>query len=154
MHSLLTDQRLSTSRTEGRSLGPEIDAALAQYPQQSHLKTTGVHFDAPFRQMAAGWTDYVFAYPVEPSYYQARGSIPTQMDLTYLPIAGLKDYTVGPVACTKGAWGKEVTARINTIIAKAGPRPPWVKAQLEYMDAASTRRFEQLFNRHQPFNRP
>lgn len=152
LHSLLADRQLSTSRTEGRSLGVEIDTALASHQQQPHLKTTGVHFDAPFRQLAAGWTDYVFAYPVEPSYYKKQGSIPAQLELSYLPIAGLKDYTLGSIACTKGTWGQAITARINAVIAQAGPRPPWVDAQIAYMDAPTVRHFERLLTRHNPFH--
>lgn len=152
VQALLSDSKLSTSLTEGRALGTEIDAALARHQGQAHLKTTGVHFDAPFRHLAAGWTDYVFAYPVEPGYYNMQGRITAPLDLVYLPIAGTKDYTVGHVVCTKSAWGREVIARINTVLAQAGPRPPWVDTQLSYMDTASISRFEQLLARHSPFH--
>lgn len=151
--TLMADSSLVTSVTEGRALGPKIDAPIAAHRGATHIKTTGVHFDAPFRQLASGWTDYIFAYPVEPAYYKIRHDIAADGELTYLPIAGTPDFTLGHFTCSKGPWGHEVIQRINRALQSAGPRPHWVDVQLSHMDTTARERFEHLFALHKPFQR-
>lgn len=150
---LLADENLKTSLTEKRAFSPAIDQALTALGPRSNIQTIGVRFDSPFMQLAAGWIDYVFAYPVEPGWYRSRGRMATDVELVHLPVAGGEEYVVGNMACTAGAWGEEVTARIDAAVAAAGDRPPWIDREKELSDPAAAQRLEEIFQRVAPFGR-
>lgn len=149
--SLLADGSLLTSINDLRVFSPQINRALERFGDASHVQRSGGHFVASFRQLEAGWIDYLFAYPVEPGWYQSRGLVSGTLDLVYLPIAGGEPFTLGFVACTRGTWGERIVARIDEIVRDAGPRPPWVKRQLDLSDAEGGKRLEQQLERHRPF---
>lgn len=153
LRSLLADTTLTTSLTEQRAYADVIEKTLADLRGTRSIKPTGVHFEAPFLQLAAGWIDYAFAYPIEPGWYKARDRIPRDLSFVMLPIAGSEDFALGRVGCTKGDWGREVTVRINQIVAAAGPRPPWIDATKALSDAEGGRLLEQVFARSNPFRR-
>lgn len=151
--SLLADRWLRTSITDKRTFAPLIEQALARHAGEGHVHRTGGQFVATFHQLAAGWIDYLFAYPIEPGWYRAQGQMPEALDLIHLPIAGVGPYTLGHVACTRGAWGQAVVDRVSAVVRAAGERPPWIDVQIAVSDADGARRLEQVFEQHNPFRR-
>ncbi|WP_298372202.1 hypothetical protein [Azospirillum sp.] len=153
LDSLLGAADITTSFTEQRAFAPAIQTALAAHKGAPNILFAGVHFNAPFLQMAAGWVDYIIAYPVEPRWYNAKGQALNEQPLVYYPIAGVEDYTLGHVMCTKGPWGEAVVQRVNAIVVDAGARPPWIDTEIALSDEASGRRLDELFTRYNPFRR-
>ncbi len=151
--SLLNDTGLRTSITEQRAFAAPIQAALALRKGAPNILMTGVHFNAPFLQLAAGWIDYIIAYPVEPRWYINSEATPGAA-LEYFPIAGVEEYVVGHVLCTKGPVGEALIQRIDRLVMDAAPRPPWIDAEIALSDSASAQKLEELLLRHNPYVRP
>jgi|GEM_PF-3007702 len=148
---LVRDAQLVTTITERRAFPPIVADAIAAIGDQTHVVRANVDFQTPFRQLAAGWIEYVFAYPIEVKWYTDQTNLPIDSALEYLPIRGIPDYVTGHVGCTKGEWGRRMVEQIDEIARAAGARPPWFDAQLKFMDAAGTRRLEEVFARYRPF---
>lgn len=150
---LLNDTSLKTSVTEQRAFAPAIQSALNARKGAPNILMTGVHFNAPFLQLAAGWVDYIIAYPVEPRWYISNETTPGA-SLVYFPIVGVEDYILGHVLCTKGAVGDALIKRIDAIVAAAAPRPPWIDVEVALSDSASAQQLEDLLTRFNPYTRP
>lgn len=150
---LVADASLVTSITDHRAFPPIIERELARFPEATHLHRTGGQFIASFHQLAAGWIDYLFAYPVEPGWYLAQEARRTDVEFAALPISGNQDFTLGYVACTRGAWGQQVVERIDAVVREAGPRPPWIEHQLSMLDPGSARKLLTVLGRERPFAR-
>lgn len=151
--SLLSDTNLRTSITEQRAFVPVIQTALNARKGAPNILTTGVHFNAPFLQLAAGWVDYIIAYPVEPRWYVSNETSPGAA-LVYFPIAGVEEYVLGYMLCTKGPTGEALIGRINSLVAAAAPRPPWFDVEIALSDPSSAKRLEELLALHNPYVKP
>ncbi len=141
---LVADTKLVTTITEQRVYPPLIAAALAKTAARAHVIRANVDFDTPFRQLVAGWIDYLFAFPGEVRWQVARAGGPTGIRLVPLPIAGMPAYVTVHAACTRSSWGAAVVARIDTILATAGPRPPWLERYLADLDDETAAQLETI----------
>ncbi|WP_161539623.1 TIGR02285 family protein [Paramagnetospirillum kuznetsovii] len=148
---LMKDLGLVTTYQEKRGYPPVVSAALKASAGQKNVIETSADDEGPFRQLAAGWVDYIIAYPDEVNWFAELLRQADTVRFEYLPIAGLAEYTIGHVGCTKGAWGKKIVERVDEIVAKAGTRPVWVDAEARLLDAAAAKRFEDVFARNSPF---
>ncbi len=146
---LLRDPSLVTVRQEKRGYPPVVLDAFTAVQGQPNLIQTSDDDQGPFRQVANGWVDYIITYPDEVNWFARQ--LGASVSLAYLPIAGLPEYTIGYVGCTKGAWGRKIVERVNQVVAKAGKRPPWIDAEARLLDAAAAKRYEEVFARHSPF---
>jgi uncharacterized protein (TIGR02285 family) len=150
---LMEDPSLVTTYQEKRGYPPVVSAALKAGAGKKHIIETSADDEGPFRQLAAGWIDYMTAYPDEVNWFAERLNLPGTATFEYLPIAGTADHVIGHVGCTKGAWGRKIVERVDQIVAKAGARPTWVDAEARLLDPAAARRFEEVFARNSPFGR-
>lgn len=146
---LLSDLTLSTVRQEKRGYPALVQQAFNAASGQKNLLLTSDDDQGPFRQIANGWIDYFIAYPDEVYWFDRQ--LGTATSFAYFPIAGLPEYVYGHVGCTKGAWGRQVIQRVNQVVAKAGPRPPWIDAAVRHFDPVAAKRFEAIYERHSPF---
>ncbi len=147
--SLLRDLSLSTVRQEKRGYPAVVQLAFKAAAGQKNLLLTSDDDQGPFRQVANGWVDYIIAYPDEVNWFARQ--LGSSAIFAYFPIAGLPEYAIGHVGCTKGAWGKKIVERVNQVVAKAGKRPPWIDAAARLLDPAATKRYEEVYARHSPF---
>ncbi len=148
---LMKDSGLVTTYQEKRGYPPVVSAALKASAGQKHIIETSADDEGPFRQLSAGWIDYIVAYPDEVNWFSETLKLTDTAKFEYLPIAGLDEYVIGHVGCTKGPWGRKVVDRVDEIVAKAGTRPEWVEAEARLLDPAAARRFEEVFARNSPF---
>lgn len=146
---LLADTTLTTVRQEKRGYPPVVLQAFSAAAGQKNLLQTSEDDQGPFRQLANGWVDYIITYPDEVNWFSIQ--LGQSVKLAYLPIAGLPEYTLGYVGCTKGAWGRKIVERVNQIVARAGKRPPWIDAEARLLDPVAAKRYEEVFARHSPF---
>ncbi len=151
---LLKDESLVMTYQEKRGYPPIVLEALKAGAGRKHIIQTSADDEGPFRQLAGGWVDYIITYPDEVNWFAKILNLPETAKLAYLPIAGLPEYVIGHVGCTKGPWGRKIVERVNDVVAKAGTRPVWVEAEARLLDAAGAKRFEEVFARHSPFRRP
>lgn len=150
---LMKDPGLSTAYQEKRGYPLIVAAALKAAAGQKNIIETSADDQGPFRQLAAGWIDYIIAYPDEVNWFATSLTMTGPLSFEYLPIAGLDEYVIGHVGCTKGPWGRKITALVDEIVAKAGPRPSWVEAEARLLDPVAAKRFEDVFARNSPFKR-
>jgi uncharacterized protein (TIGR02285 family) len=150
---LMKDPGLVTTYQEKRGYPPAVSAALKAGAGQKHIIETSADDEGPFRQLAAGWVDYIVAYPDEVNWFAERLNLTDTVRFEYLPIVGSAEYVIGHVGCTKGAWGRKIVERVDQIVATAGSRPVWVEAEARLLDAVAARRFEEIFARNSPFHR-
>lgn len=148
---LMNDPGLVTTYQEKRGYPAVVSAALKAGAGKKHIIETSADDEGPFRQLAAGWIDYIVAYPDEVNWFTETLKLNDTAKFAYLPIMGLAEYVIGHVGCTKGAWGRKVVDRVDEIVAKAGPRPEWVEAEARLLDPVAARRFEDVFSRNSPF---
>jgi len=149
---LMRDTSLITVRQEKRGYPPVVLNAMTAAAGQKNLIQTSDDDDGPFHQLASGWVDYIITYPDEINWFSKKLKLPQAVSFVYLPIAGLPEYTVGYVGCTKGPWGEKIVQRVNQIVAKAGKRPPWIDAEVRWLDPDAARRYEDAYTRHSPFS--
>ena len=149
---LIADTRLTTAIPDQRVYSSRINEALARH-DGPHVQRSAGQFAAAFKQLAAGWIDYVIAYPVEPPWYRAHDPALESLDLIYLPIAGNEAFTLGHVACTRGAWGEQVIAGVDAAVRAEGERPSWIGAERQWLDSEGVRLHDAVFERHNPFVR-
>jgi uncharacterized protein (TIGR02285 family) len=148
---LMQDPALVTTYQEKRGYPPVVSAALKAGAGKTHIIETSADDEGPFRQLAAGWVDYIVAYPDEVNWFAERLNLADTARFEYLPIAGSAEYVIGHVGCTKGEWGRRIVERVDQVVAKAGPRPIWVEAEARLLDPVAARRFEEVFARNSPF---
>lgn len=146
---LLRDHSLTTVRQEKRGYPAVVLQAFDAAAGQKNLMQTSDDDQGPFRQVANGWVDYLIAYPDEVNWFAKQ--LASSVTFSYFPIAGLPEYTIGHVGCTKGAWGRKIVERVNEVVAKAGNRPPWIDAEARLLDPAAAKRYEEVYIRHSPF---
>ena len=149
MSKLVRDTSLTTVRQEKRGYPPPVLSAFEAAAGQKNFIVSSDDGQAAFRQIATGWISYAVAYPNEANWYARQ--LETPLKLAYVPIAGIPEYTIGYVGCTKSPWGKKVIQRVNEVVAKAGKRPPWVDAEAGFLDPEAAKRFEVIYARHSPF---
>lgn len=148
---LMRDVTLTTVRQEKRGYPPLVLEAMQAAAGQKNLILTSDDDEGPFRQLASGWVDYIITYPDEIDWFSRKLQLPAAQKFVYLPIAGLPEFTIGYVGCTKGPWGRKVVQRVNEVVARAGKRPPWIDAEARWLDPEAARRYETVFARHSPF---
>ncbi|WP_159876411.1 TIGR02285 family protein [Aquitalea denitrificans] len=148
---LMRDTTLITVRQEKRGYPPPVLEAMTAAAGQKNLLLTSDDDEGPFRQLASGWVDYIISYPDEINWFSRKLQLPAEQKFVYLPIAGLPEYTIGYVGCTKSEWGRKVVRRVNEIVARAGKRPPWIDAEARWLDPEAARRYEDVFVRRSPF---
>ncbi len=147
---LLADGTLATTLTEQRVFPPQIAGPLHALTDQPHVNRANGDFSAPYRQLAAGWIDYLFAFPSEVTWQIGQINPAFESDVAYLPIDGMPPFLTIHTGCTKGPWGREVIARIDAVLRAIGPRPPWVDRHLALVDPPLARQLEAVLSRHQP----
>lgn len=151
---LLADTQLVTAVSERRGYSPKINAALREVGYPPQLLKAGVNFGAPLQQLAAGWIDYLFAYPLEVGWYQRQHPEMAGTALRQLAVAGDPPYTLGYIACVRSEWGVRVIRDIDAQLVKAGPRPPWIDMLIDYLPLEERQSYEQALVEHKPFAQP
>lgn len=148
---LLADAQLVTAVSERRGYSVAITNALKALGDQPHVLKAGVNFTAPFQQLAAGWIDYLFAYPVELGRYRRQPGV-VEVAMQTLEIAGDPPYMLGYISCTRSVWGEQVIRDIDEQIRLAGPRPPWVEKIVEYTASEDLETYERALVEQHPFS--
>jgi len=148
---LMQDTTLQTVRQEKRGYPPLVLNAMKAAAGQKNLIQTSDDDDGPFHQLASGWVDYIISYPDEINWFSRKLNLPPSIKFVYLPIAGLPEFTVGYVGCTKSPWGKKIVERVNEVVAKAGKRPPWIDAEANWLDPEAARQYQAIYARFSPF---
>ena len=148
MGRLVRDLSLTTVRQEKQGYPPVVLKAFDDAAGQKNLFQTSDD-QGPFHQLASGWVDYIINYPDEANWFAKQ--LPASLTFNYFPIAGLPEYTIGYVGCTKGEWGRKIVERVNQVVAKAGKRPPWIDATVRQLDPVAAKRFEEVYARYSPF---
>jgi len=151
---LLRDASLTTVRQEKRGYPPVVLDAMKAVAGHKNLIQTSDDDNGPFHQLASGWVDYIITYPDEVNWYARQLTLPPSVKFVYLPIAGLPEYTVGYVGCTKSAWGKKIVNRVNEVVSSAGKRPPWIDAEAAWLDPEAAKRYDDIYARRSPFQPP
>lgn len=150
---LLKDSSLVMTYQEKRGYPAIVSEAFKAGAGQKHIIQTSADDEGPFRQLAGGWVDYIITYPDEVHWFAKLLNLPESTKFAYFPIAGLPEYALGHVGCTKGPWGRKIVERVNEVVARAGSRPVWIEAASNLLDPAAAKRFEEVYARNSPFRR-
>lgn len=144
---------LRTSITRKRAYPEVVKRSLekASTFNSTHRMLNSQDFSVPIRQLELGRVDYIIAYPFEINWYFRQMHTLSSTKFVYLPIAGTPEYTLGYVGCTKNAEGKKIIQKLDQIISDVGPRPPWFRSHVQYLDMNGRKRFNAVFDRYQPF---
>lgn len=115
-----------------RSYGPTLDALLAAYPAGKREATS--RLGQTTELVAAGRADYTldFAHTVE---YLQRGGV-LRTPLAVLPIQEAGDWSVGHVACTRNAWGRQAIEAIDRAIRQAAATRAYRDAYARWLPEA------------------
>jgi len=136
---LAKDDALSAAYIASRDYLPAINGFLA-----SRRKLQKAMSNAQLLEMLhANRADFGFASPSEVKYF--RNALHLDDDFTLLKVRGAPVYNEGYVACSSGAMGKEVMAKIDAYLEKpegwaayVAPLQPWLEPA-DYAFAAANR---------------
>lgn len=97
-----------------RSFAPNIDPLVQRYLNQPNVVTRAVKSSQMFEMLSQGEIDYTIMFPHEAAFLARQFGRPN--DIVTRPITGTPAYSMTAVACTKGAWGNAIIARIDGIL--------------------------------------
>ena len=133
------------SIAKGRVYREIIDRTIAKYRYTPSI----VEHDGPeemigtlMSMMADGRIDALVAYPME-AQYVANGM---KIEVFSLPVAGMDDFGLTSVGCSKTKEGMEIIQKLNTIILKHRTKPEFMSFTEQWLDPAAR-------ERHRPFTR-
>ncbi len=117
LRTLLTEHRdLRTSMLRNRAMAPAVDALFRQYPPgQTHSE-----FAEALRMLLNDRLDYLIEYSSIAQYYNAR-QFGDPNAFVSLPFAESREPVFARVMCAGTPWGREVVARIDTVLAAERP---------------------------------
>lgn len=142
---LMSDSSLVTAISEQRGYSASVNHALASLGPQTHILQAGTQFQAPFKQLKAGWIDYMFAYPVETNWYESTLPVDDSHFVRY-EIAGDPPYMLGYVACSHNEWGRKVIESIDEQLRVAPSPAPWTEKMIEYTQPAELPRYKHILD--------
>jgi uncharacterized protein (TIGR02285 family) len=118
----------------GRSFAPNIDAILRRQAGQANFTTRASSSTQLVEQLLNGQIDYTIMFPHEAAFIERQLGHPGI--LATRPILGTPPYIVTYVACTRGAWGEQIVARVNAVLrARSGTREYRRLSERWYADA-------------------
>ena len=141
----LLDRGFRVGIAKGRVYRGIIDRTIAKYRNTPSI----VEHDGPeemigslISMMAGGRIDALVAYPME-AQYVANGM---KIEVYSLPVAGMDDFGLTSVGCSKTKEGMEIIQKLNTIILKHRTTPEFMSFTEQWLDPAA-------LERHRTFTR-
>lgn len=124
---------------KGRIYRGIIDETLSRYRNTPSV----VEHDSPEQMinslvamMVSGRIDALIAYPMEAQYVAKS----MQIKVLSLPVAGMDDYGLTSVGCSKTKAGKEIIRKLNTIILKHRTAPEFMDYTEHWLDPSALER--------------
>ena len=130
---------------KGRVYRGVIDRIIEKYrntPSVVEHDSPEQMVDSLITMMAGGRIDALIAYPMEAQYVAKAKNI----NVLSMPVAGMDDYGVTAVGCSKTKEGKEIIRRLNGLILKH-------RATLEFMNYTEYWLDSSALRRHRAFTR-
>jgi len=93
------------------------------------------------RMMAANRIDALIGYPSEAQY--VAKAMENTTSIISIPIAGMADYGLTPVGCSKTEKGKNIIKKLNSIIMKYRMTPEFLDHEGYWLDPAALKRFRE-----------
>jgi uncharacterized protein (TIGR02285 family) len=106
-----------------RSFAPNIDALLRRQTGQANLLVRPLRSTQIVEMLLNGEIDYTILFPHEAAFIERQ--LGRQGQLASRPIVGTPSYIVTHVACTRGAWGEQVIARVDQVLRKRVATPEY-----------------------------
>lgn len=132
--------------SNGRSYTKPLDVLLKRYKGSPELiERLGKEGPKGLLSMLnKGHIDAMFAQPVEAQFH-SRHEVFSD-NLIALPIAEIKDYTVGYIGCSDTEWGQEVISKIDKLLEVAVKKPEFRVFYEEFLDDVSRERYRHIYD--------
>jgi len=130
LNELAANASLRAARTSDRPLGVAIEQFTSN-PGQSRLATLPTSRQAVM-MLDKSRVDYAFGYANEITYY--RSIHPDSAEMMAIPVAGQPRILYTYVACSDGAIGRRVIARIDELLSQMNLPPPYFAAAGRWYD--------------------
>jgi len=135
----LLDSGLRVGIAKGRIYRGIIDQTIAQYrstPSVVEHDSPQQMIDSLMAMMVSGRIDALIAYPMEAQYVAKSMHI----KVLSLPVAGMDDYGLTSVGCSKTEAGKEIIRKFNTLILKHRNTPAFMDFTEHWLDPSALER--------------
>lgn len=122
---LFKDSSLVGAMVAGRSYAPNIDAAIQRFRGSPNLVVRSLEAGQMFRMLLDGDIDYLLLFSHEAAFLADKfGAVGRVLNR---PIAGTPPYLFTHVACTGNAWGQDVIAKVDAVMAAERLQPAYRK---------------------------
>jgi uncharacterized protein (TIGR02285 family) len=146
VEKVIQSGKLRIGYSNGRSYTKPLDALLQTYKGSSIL-VERLGNEGPkglLSMLNKGHIDAMFAQPVEAQFHGRAEGLADKFAV--LPIAEIRDYTVGYIGCSDTEWGREVIAKIDLLLEDAVKQPDFRAFYEEFLDDASRARYRKIYN--------
>ncbi len=116
----------------GRSYGPELDSILGTAGSNLHRVPVSAP-DNLLQSLDAGRMDYTLEFPFVLEYRRKQSRL--QHALVSLPLEDVPPLITSYIACTRNAWGKQVSADLAKAVQRAAHESAFVSTRVTRMDA-------------------
>ena len=123
LEKVFNDRWLVGGVIAGRSFAPNIDALIRRYGGSPHVQMRSLKPSQVIDLLLKGKIDYTIMFSHEADFLERQAG--KEGMLSNRQIAGTPPYILTQVACTRGAWGEKVVARVNRVIREQRNRPEY-----------------------------
>jgi uncharacterized protein (TIGR02285 family) len=149
LEDILKDAERIIGLSKDRSYGADIDAVLDAYRERDNLVVfTGQELTENFfKMLMLDRIDALIGLPEEAMYMAEKLGIRDRIAI--LAIAenqGNPHNRLCSVGCSKTPWGKEIIAKINTILLEQRPGQQYRAAYERWLDAGSVEEYRRVYD--------
>lgn len=123
LEALFKNQRLLAGVISSRSFAPNIDDTIKRHLGQPNLIIRAIKTPQMFELLLRGEIDYTIMFPHEAAYIARVYGM--EHAITVRKIKGTPPYCFTYTACTKGAWGDSVVAKVDLILEQIQKDPKY-----------------------------
>lgn len=123
LEALFKNQRLLAGVFSSRSFAPNIDDAIKRHSGQQNLIVRAIKTPQMFELLLRGEIDYTIMFPHEAAYIARLYGM--ENAITVRKIKGTSPYCFTYTACTKGAWGESIVAKVDMILEQIQSDPKY-----------------------------
>jgi uncharacterized protein (TIGR02285 family) len=126
---------------KGRVYRGVIDQIIEKYKNDPRLiehVSPGNMVDSLMKMMVEGRIDALIAYPMEAQY--VAKTMEHKTTIVSIPIAGMDDYGLTSVGCSKTEMGKKIIGRLNSIIMEHRTSPEFMDFTEHWLDPSALER--------------
>lgn len=149
LEEVLSSNSLILGLSKDRSYGVEVDSIIKKHAgQQSIFEFTGQELsDNLFKMLMKGRLDGLIGLPEEALYQAEQLGLRDQLATLSIEenLHGYEGW-LSAVGCAKTEWGREVIAKINTILLTSRPTRDYQEAYERWLDDNSRQQYRRVYN--------